>query len=72
MEDRYKREVAYRIFAEDLNKSTIVPRGDGEYDAQYTKLPTGQDINRVFVCGALPFLSIHLHFVVELYYLQHS
>jgi len=53
MAERYKREVAYRVFSKDLVKSTVVPRGDGEFDVQYTKLPTGQLINRVFVCGAL-------------------
>lgn len=53
MEQQYKREVAYRIFSDELKDAEIVERADEEYAPQYTRLKTGQLVNRVFVCGAL-------------------
>lgn len=49
----YKREVAYRVFSEDIKNLLVVPREDDEYATQYFELPTGHLINRVFLCGAL-------------------
>lgn len=53
MEQQYKREVAYRIFSDALKTAETVEKDEGEYAPQYTKLKTGQLINRVLVCGAL-------------------
>ena len=52
-EQQYKRQVACRIFSDALKTATVVPRGDEEFAIQYTKLSTGQNISRCFVCGAL-------------------
>lgn len=49
----YNREVAYRVFSDELRESTVVPREEGEYAVQYTRLPTGHNVNRLFVVGAL-------------------
>ena len=53
MEQQYKREVAHRIFSDELKDAEIVERADEEYAPQYTRLNTGLLVNRVFVCGAL-------------------
>lgn len=52
-EQQYKRSVAVRIFSDELKTAETVERIDEEYAPQYTKLKTGELINRAFVCGAL-------------------
>lgn len=52
-EQRYKREVAHRIFSDELKGVEIVERADEEYAPQYTRLSTGHLVNRVLICGAL-------------------
>jgi RPA family protein len=53
MEQQHKREVAYRIFSDALKTAETVEKDEGEYAPQYTRLKTGQLVNRVLVCGAL-------------------
>lgn len=52
-EQTYKREVAIRLFSDELMKAEIVEREEGEFAPQYVRLPSGILVNRVFVCGAL-------------------
>lgn len=52
-ENQYKREVAFRIFSDELRNAETVEREDNEYAPQYVRIPTGELVNRVFVCGAL-------------------
>ncbi len=48
-----KREVAWRIFAEEFNGSKLEIRGEGEYTPSYVVTPLGAMVNRVFVVGVL-------------------
>ena len=48
-----KREVAWRIFAEEFNASKLEIRGEGEYTPSYVVTPLGAMVNRVFVVGVL-------------------
>lgn len=52
-QQRYKREVAYRVFSDELSSATEVEKGDEEYAVNYVRLPTGELVNRVFVVAAL-------------------
>lgn len=52
-EKQYTREVAYRIFSDELMKATIVEREDDEYAPNYVRIPSGTLVNRVYVVGAL-------------------
>lgn len=53
-EQRYKREIAYRITSDMIKKLVVIPRdGENEYATQYFALQDGTNINRVFVVGAL-------------------
>lgn len=52
-EQQYKREIAYRIFSDELGEAETVEREEGEFAPQYVRLPSGTLVNRVFVCGAL-------------------
>lgn len=51
----YKREVAYRVFAKELQATDIVLEKDDsdQYAPQYVMTPTGAKVNRVLVIGAL-------------------
>jgi len=51
----YKREVAHRIFAQELRDTTLVLDRDAEdaYAPQYVVTPTGAKVNRVFIVGTL-------------------
>ena len=54
MANKFNRETAYRVFANELRNTEIVlERGDGKYDVQYVVTPTGAKINRVFVVGTI-------------------
>jgi RPA family protein len=48
-----KREVAWRVFAEEFNASKLEIRGEGEYTPSYVVTPLGAMVNRVFVVGVL-------------------
>ncbi len=47
------RETAFRIFADEFNRSTIKLEGTSEYSPNYVITPLGAKINRVFVVGVL-------------------
>jgi len=51
----FAREVAYRIFAQELRDTAVALERDLEdvYAPQYVLSPTGAKINRVFVVGTL-------------------
>jgi RPA family protein len=51
----YKREVAHRIFAQELRDTSLVLERDIEdaYVPQYVVTPTGAKVNRVFIVGTL-------------------
>ena len=51
----FTREVAYRIFAQELRDTSVALERDLEdaYAPQYVLTPTGAKINRVFVVGTL-------------------
>ncbi len=50
----FSREVAKRVFAEELLKSSLAFRdGDDQYSPQYLLTPTGARCNRVFLVGTL-------------------
>ena len=51
----FAREVAYRIFAQELRDTAVALERDLEdvYAPQYVLAPTGAKINRVFVVGTL-------------------
>lgn len=53
MENQYKREVAIRLFSDELKSATVLEREDEEFAPQYVMLPSGTKVNRVFVVGAL-------------------
>jgi len=49
-----QREVARRLYAKELNESTLVYKEhEDTYAPQYLLTPTGAKCNRVFVVGAL-------------------
>ena len=50
---QYKREVAHRLFSDELREAAILERDDEEYAPQYVQIPSGARVNRVFVVGAL-------------------
>ncbi|MFW6141935.1 MAG: RPA family protein [Candidatus Saliniplasma sp.] len=47
------REVAWRIFAEEFNRSTLETGGDEERSPSYVVTPLGAKVNRVYVVGVL-------------------
>lgn len=47
----YKREVAYRLFAQEFNDSRVHIQGDGERDPSFVVTPTGAKVNRVHIVG---------------------
>jgi len=51
----FTREVAYRIFAQELRDTTVALERDSDdaYAPQYVLTPTGAKVNRVFVVGTL-------------------
>lgn len=51
----FAREVAYRVFAQELRDTTLVLERDIEdaYAPQYVVTPTGAKVNRVFIVGTL-------------------
>jgi hypothetical protein len=48
-----KREVAWRLFAEEFNASALEIKGEGEYTPSYVVTPLGAMVNRLFVVGVL-------------------
>ena len=53
-ENKYKREVAYRITSDTMKELVVIPRdAEDEYAPQYFALPDGTKINRVFIVGTL-------------------
>lgn len=50
----YFREVAVRLFARELNESTVLYKnGDDRYATQYLLTPTGARVNRALIMGTL-------------------
>jgi len=47
------REVAWRVFADEYNSSSIEMRDEGEYAPAYVLTPLGALVNRVYVVGVL-------------------
>jgi RPA family protein len=47
------REVAWRIFADEYNSSSVEIRDEGEYAPAYVLTPLGALVNRVFTVGVL-------------------
>lgn len=47
------REVAWRIFADEFNSSSVELRDEGEYAPAYVLSPLGALVNRVYAVGAL-------------------
>lgn len=47
------RETAFRILADEFNRSAVKLDGSGEYSPNYVVTPLGAKINRVFVVGVL-------------------
>ena len=48
-----KREVAWRIFAEEFNNSNLESGGDSERSPSYVVTPLGAMVNRIYVVGVL-------------------
>jgi RPA family protein len=48
-----KREVAWRLFAEEFNGSKLEIRGEAEYAPTYVVTPLGAMVNRMFAVGVL-------------------
>lgn len=51
------REVAWRVFASELNESTLVLTGEEERAPSYVVTPLGAKINRVYVVGVITDLE---------------
>ncbi len=51
------REVAWRIFADEYNSSSVEERGEGEYAPNHVITPLGAMVNRVYVVGVLTDLE---------------
>ncbi|OGS41485.1 MAG: hypothetical protein A3K67_04055 [Euryarchaeota archaeon RBG_16_62_10] len=47
------REVAWRVFAEEFNSSTLEHTGEGEKPVSYVVTPLGAKVNRLFVVGVV-------------------
>ncbi len=47
------REVAWRVFADEFNSSTVEIRDEGEYAPAYVLTPLGALVNRVYAVGVL-------------------
>ncbi|MHC1592753.1 MAG: RPA family protein [Methermicoccaceae archaeon] len=51
---RMKREVARRVFSQEFNESDLsYKKGDDKYSPKYVLTPTGAEVNRLFLVGAL-------------------
>jgi len=50
---RAPREVAWRVFAEEFNSSTVELEPQGEFSPGYILTPMGLKVNRVFVIGVI-------------------
>jgi len=71
----YKREIAYRLFSDELKDVEILEREDDEYSVQYVKTYTGAKISRLFFVGAIiycedigndtPFWKLRVQNMVE-------
>ncbi len=48
-----KREVAWRIFADEFNNSTLEAGGESERSPSYVVTPLGAMVNRIYVVGVL-------------------
>ena len=48
-----KREIAWRVFADEFNDATLEIRGSREKEPSYVITPLGAKINRVFIVGVL-------------------
>lgn len=48
-----RREVAWRIFADELNNSTMETKGEDERTPTYVVSPLGAKVNRVYAVGVL-------------------
>ena len=47
------REVAWRVFADEFNSSSVEMRDEGEYAPAYVLTPLGALVNRVYAVGVL-------------------
>jgi len=52
---QYNREVAFRVFAEEIKNTTLILEKDEteQYAPQYVMTPTGAKVNRLMVVGTL-------------------
>jgi len=50
---RAPREVAWRLFAEEFNSSTVELESEGEYSPGHILTPLGLKVNRVFLTGVI-------------------
>ena len=48
-----KREIAWRVFADEFNDATLEIKGSREKEPSYVITPLGAKINRVFIVGVL-------------------
>ena len=48
-----RREIAWRVFADEYNDATLEVKGGGEKEPSYVITPLGAKINRVFIVGVL-------------------
>ena len=51
------REVAWRVFAGELNNSSLPEKDDGEFSPSYLITPLGARINRVYIVGVITDLE---------------
>ena len=51
------REVAWRVFAGELNNSSLPEKGDEEFSPSYLITPLGARINRVYIVGVITDLE---------------
>lgn len=49
----YRREVAWRVFAQEYNDSDLEMKGEGDRAPSYVVTPLGAKVNRLFVVGVL-------------------
>jgi len=52
-ENMYKREIAWRVFSDDLKNVEIVERADEEFAPSFVITASGARVNRVFIVGTL-------------------
>lgn len=51
------REIAWRVFAQELNAGLPLSTGDGEYAPNYVITPLGAKVNRILLVGVLADVS---------------